>query len=71
MPSRKNVRPSFVVVIHHNEFSTEVLGPYRSFKHADGDARAMGGTCHPLTRVNLQTGELTSVENGGFVRQQQ
>lgn len=67
MPTRrKNVRPSFVVIIQRSEYETEVIGPYASFKHADADAQAMGGSCYPLTRINLRTGELTSIQNGGF-----
>lgn len=58
MPRRRNTRPSFVVVIQHSEFSTEAIGPYRTFKRADADARAMGGFCLPLTRVVESTGEL-------------
>ncbi len=59
---RKNVRPSFVVLIQHSEFITEVIGPYPSFKRADADARAMGGVCIPMTRVNIRTGALTRLE---------
>lgn len=63
MPTRrKNIRPSFCVIIQHSEFNIEVIGPYPSFKRADADARAMGGACYAMTRIDPRTGALTKPE---------
>lgn len=57
-PDRKNIRPHFAVLVIHSEFDIEIIGPYASFKRADGDARVMGGVCIPMTRVDHRTGNL-------------
>lgn len=55
--TRPDKRASYVVILRHSEFNTEVIGPYRTFKRADADARAMGGVCVALSRI-LSTGEI-------------
>lgn len=42
--------PSFVVVVKRSDIQMEVYGPYRSFKKAEGDAQAWGGSVEPLLR---------------------
>jgi hypothetical protein len=41
---------NFVVVVEKGPYTKEMYGPYRSFKRAEGDARAWGGSVEPLKK---------------------
>lgn len=47
----KQPRMSFVVVVRTSELTLAVHGPYRSFKRAEGDAKAWGGSVEPMQRA--------------------
>ena len=49
---RKPARPriSYVVIVKTGEVSIAVYGPYRSFKRAEGDAKAWDGTVEPMNK---------------------
>ena len=41
---------SYVVIVERGPMTRDVYGPYRSFKRADGDAKAWGGTVEPIRK---------------------
>lgn len=43
-------RITYVVLVQKSEFSVAAHGPYRSFKRAEGDAKAWGGSVEPLQK---------------------
>lgn len=45
-------RQSFVVIVPQSELESRAFGPYRSFKRADGDARAVDGFVLPIESVD-------------------
>lgn len=47
----KQPRMSFVVVVRTSELTLAVYGPYRSFKRAEGDAKAWEGSVEPMQRA--------------------
>jgi len=47
-------RMTYVVLVQKSEFSVAVYGPYRSFKRADGDAKAWGGSVEPLKKPGIK-----------------
>jgi hypothetical protein len=51
MQSSSARNQSFVVVVQRTENTRDVYGPYRSFKAAEGDARAWGGTVEPIQKI--------------------
>jgi len=50
--ARKPARPrtTYVVVVKSGEVSIAVYGPYRSFRRAEGDAKAWDGTVEPVKK---------------------
>lgn len=50
--ARKTARPriTYVVIVKTGEVSIAVYGPYRSFKRAEGDAKAWDGTVEPMNK---------------------
>lgn len=43
-------KPQFVIIVERNEWTRDVYGPYRSFRRAQGDARAWGGFVEPVQK---------------------
>jgi hypothetical protein len=41
---------TFVVIVQRSDSTLDVYGPYRSFKKAEGDALAWGGTVEPVLK---------------------
>ena len=41
---------TYVVIVQRTPLQRDVYGPYRSFKAADGDAKAWGGTVEPVMK---------------------
>ena len=50
--ARKPTQPriTYVVIVKTGEVSIAVYGPYRSFKRAEGDAKAWDGTVEPMNK---------------------
>ncbi|WP_157497386.1 hypothetical protein [Diaphorobacter sp. J5-51] len=43
---------TYVVIVQRTPMQRDVYGPYRSFKAAEGDAKAWGGTVEPVMKPN-------------------
>jgi hypothetical protein len=43
-------RQSFIVLVKTSDITFKVYGPYRSFKRADGDAKAFEGSVEPVLK---------------------
>ena len=41
---------TYIVIVQRTPLQRDVYGPYRSFKAADGDAKAWGGTVEPVMK---------------------
>ena len=41
---------TYIVIGQRTPLQRDVYGPYRSFKAADGDAKAWGGTVEPVMK---------------------
>ena len=45
---------TYVVIVQRTPLQRDVYGPYRSFKTAEGDAKAWGGTVEPVMKPTTQ-----------------
>lgn len=41
---------TYIVIVQRTPLQREVYGPYRSFKVAEGDAKAWGGAVEPVMK---------------------
>ncbi|WP_172751400.1 hypothetical protein [Diaphorobacter sp. LR2014-1] len=41
---------AYVVIVKRTPLQRDVYGPYRTFKRAEGDAKAWGGTVEPVKK---------------------
>lgn len=41
---------TYIVIVQRTLLQRDVYGPYRSFKAAEGDAKAWGGTVEPVMK---------------------
>ncbi len=58
-------RTTFVVMVRRSELSQDVIGPYRSFRAAEGDAKAWGGTVHPVIKCRAYNPPSLNTKNEG------